>query len=250
MINWRRRARFSCLLGLLFATSAQAQWEVPADASVQLNGGTIGLGGSDLRVAGSLSLGSGIIDAAHAVAIAATGVIDAGSGSLKASGDWSNAGSFISGISQVIFFDGSGSVSNFSGDTHFHDASFISATGKSYSFAAGSAQEYDGLLRILGTAALAIQVKSSAAGQVAYFNLLPSGSQDIHFVGVSDVYAIGQPLAPSESNQGGTGNDAGWFGNTTLADALPIPTLSTLGAFLLALALAALAARRRQEFLD
>lgn len=250
MINWRMNFRFSCLTFLLLSAAAHAQVTVPVGAAVQLNGGSIDLGGNDLVVGGSLSIGAGAIDAGHGIAIAASGVIDAGTGSLSVSGDWSNAGVFVPGSSLVTFEDGVEALSNYSGNTRFHDAAFVSAAGKTHAFAVGSTQEFDGLLRILGTAALPIQITSSAAGQVAFFNLLPGGTQDIHFVGVSDVHAIGQPLAPDETNQGGAGNDVGWFGNTPLVEAAQIPTLSSFGALLLALALVALVARRRSQFLD
>ena len=132
----------------------------------------------------------------------------------------------------VRFIDGTQAQSGVMGDTLFHGLSFISNTGKTYVFAVASTQSIDGLLTILGTAGQAIQIASAAAGQVANMNLLPSGTQNIHDVGVSDVHAIGQPQAPDESNHGGSGNDLGWFGNT-----LSPSWLATLGALLVLMAM-------------
>jgi hypothetical protein len=80
---------------------------------------------------------------------------------------------------------------------------------------------------------------------VAYIDLLPTGSQNISDVGVSDVHAIGQALAPDESNQGGTGNDLGWFGNTGYVEGIPLPTLSPVWLAILGLLLIVMARRQR-----
>ncbi|MGB0133674.1 hypothetical protein [Dokdonella sp.] len=245
-----RRASFAGLLlcGILvvFGTCAHADWQIPAGANVQLTGGHIGLGGTDLLVSGTLGLGSGSVDLAGAVSINPGGVIDAGSGLIELAGTWSNFGSFLAGSSVVQFVDGIQAQAGVSGDSVFHNLSFVSATGKAYIFSVGTTQGIDGLLTILGSAAPAIQMASSTAGQVAYINLLPTGSQSIANVGVSDVHAIGQPLAPDQSNQGGSGNDLGWFGNTVFVAGIPLPTLSPVWLAILALLLIVMVTRQRR----
>lgn len=236
------------LCGILASsgTLAHADWQIPAGANVQLSGGHVGLGGTDLMVSGMLALGSGSIDLVRAISITSGAVVDAGSGSLELEGTWSNLGNFLAGTSTVRFIDGTQAQAGVSGDTVFHGLSFISATGKTYVFAVASTQSIDGLLTILGTPGQAIQMASSSAGQVAYMNLLPTGTQNIHDVGVSDVYAIGQPQAPDESNRGGSGNDLGWFGNTEFVEGIPLPTLSPRWLALLGALLILLVARKRR----
>ncbi len=244
-----RRATFlACLVGSLFAVfgaTAHAAWQIPAGADVQLSGGHVGLGGTDLLVSGSLALGAGSIDMARAVTINPGGVIDAGGGSIELSGTWSNLGSFLAGTGLVRFIDGATTQSGVNGNTGFHDLSFVSSIGKTYVLAVGSTQSIDGLLTILGLAGQAIQMASATAGQVAYIDLLPGGTQNISNVGVSDVHAIGQPLAPDESNQGGSGNDLGWFGNTTLVAGIPLPMLSPNWLAILGVLLIIVVARKR-----
>ena len=85
-------------------------------------------------------------------------------------------------------------------------------------------------------------------GSVAFLNLLPSGTQSIANVGVSDVHATGQPLAPDQTNQGGRGNAQGWFGGGgPIGQHVPVPAASPTALMLFALSLlgAALLALRR-----
>ena len=235
-----------CAILALSGTPVRADWQIPAGANVQLSGGHVELGGTDLLVSGTLALGAGSIDLARGISITPGAVVDAGSGSIELAGTWSNLGNFLAGTSTVRFVDGAQAQSGVSGDTVFNGLSFITSTGKTYVFAVASTQSIEGLLTILGTPSQAIQIASAAAGQVAYMNLLPTGSQNIHDVGVSDVYAIGQPQAPDESNQGGSGNDLGWFGNTGLVEGIPLPTLSTHWLAVLGALLILLVARKRR----
>ncbi len=233
----------SCIL-LLLSVPALAQVVVPANASFALNGGNLDLAGTGLQVAGAFSLGAGNVNNAANVAIASGGSLDGGSGTITLFGDWSNTGTFTAGTGSVNFVGGSVAQSNISGNSIFYGASFVSAAGKNYVFAVGATQNISSLLTITGTAALPIQFRSSAAGQVANIDLLPGGSQNIVHVGVSDMHATGQHLAASQTNEGGTGNADGWFmsGVNGGGNAVPTPTLSGIGASLLALLLAVFAA--------
>jgi hypothetical protein len=236
----------------LCASAAFAQFDVPTGGTVQLAGGTLDLQGDDLQVAGTLSLGSGAVSNATGIDIPAGGVVDAGSGTLTLSGDWSNLGNFVPGSSTVYFIDGAAAQSTLSGSTTFNAASFVSASGKNYLFPVGLTQTFDSSLTILGSASTGIQFRSATPGQTAFVDLLPAGTQDIDFVGVSDVHATGQHLAPTKTNDGGTGNALGWFGNASsggssgnAAAVQPAPTLAPSGLLLLVLVILFVATRRR-----
>ena len=92
-------------------------------------------------------------------------------------------------------------------------------------FQVGTTQTIAGVLQILGTTDNPIQFRSSAPGQVANINLLPGGTQSILHVGVTDVWATGQHLAPDQTNEGGGGNAVNWFGAPD-DEEIPIPTPS------------------------
>lgn len=229
-----------CLISIGAVSTCRADLVVPSSGAFSLNGGSLGLGGTNLQLAGSFTSGSGIINDAANVGIQSGGVLDAGSGTLTLFGNWSNAGTFNAGTSTVNFADGSTDPSLIDGNTTFYNASFVSSVGKTYAFAVGSTQTIQGLLTILGNAAKGIQFASTSAGQVAFIDLLGGGSQNIDFVGVSDVHATGQHLAPTKTNDGGTGNDLGWFGHYVAGGGGSVaatPALSLIAAFLFALLL-------------
>lgn len=232
----------SALLTLVFvcvASPAIAQLAIPSGGSLALNGGSLNLAGTDAQIGGLLSLGGGQLNNVGSIDILASGTLDAGSGLLTLSGNWSNAGNFLAGSGSVNFIDG-GAQSLISGNTPFANLSFISAIGKNYLFTVGTTQTISGLLTIAGSAALPIQFRSTAAGQVANINLLGGGSQNIAHVGVSDVHATGQHLAPSLTNEGGTGDALGWFAAVIVQSTVPAATLSLPGMLLFALALLAM----------
>ncbi len=239
--------RAGLFLFALSATPALANVDVPAGAAFALGGGSLDLGNTSLQVGGSFALGSGSATNIDSVSILAGGALDGGSGVLTLFGDWSNAGTFTAGTGSVNFIDGGIAQSNVSGNSTFANASFVSATGKNYIFAVGTTQSVSGLLTIQGSATQGIQFRSATAGQVANIDLLPGGSQNIQYVGVSDVHATGQHLAPNLTNDGGTGNATGWFGAAIAGNTAPTPALSWIGLLLLALLLATITATRRNE---
>jgi hypothetical protein len=221
---------------------AAADFVVPANALGKLGGGTLDLGCTDLIVAGTLQLGSGQVLNARNVTIQPGGVLDGGSGNIELGGNWSNDGGFLAGTGTVRFRDLCSLVSaTISGSSSFANARFVTSSGKNYVFAVGSVQTITGVLEFTGTASQPLQLRSSAAGQHASINLTGTGTQQIVHVGVSDVWATGQPLAPGQQNEGGAGNARGWFGTLippTGEVASPIPGLSTLMLCLLAVLLA------------
>jgi hypothetical protein len=233
------------------ASPVFAQVIVPSGAAFSLGGGSLDLGNTSLQVGGSFAVGSGNVQNVDSVSILAGGTLNGDSGTLTLFGDWSNAGTFAAGSSTVNFIDGVAQA-NISGNSTFNNASFVSANGKNYVFAVGTTQSVSGLLTILGTSAQGIQFRSSTAGQVANIDLLPGGTQNIQYVGVSDVHATGQHLAANQTNDGGSGNAKGWFGSAAAGNTVPTPAFSGIGLLLLALLLVGFAARafatfRRQE---
>jgi len=207
---------------------------VPAGSTVSLGGGTVDLSCTDVIVAGTLQITSGSVANARHVTILAGGTIDGGSGAITLGGNWTNSGLFVAGTSTVRFRDVcSLFTATITGSTTFSTASFVTGAGRNFLFAVGTTQTVSSVLEIAGTAGSPIQFRSTAAGQVAYINLVASGSQLIQHVGVTDVWATGQWLAPTLTNEGGGGNANRWFGGSG-PGAAAIPTLSD--AMLLAMA--------------
>ncbi|MEO8670305.1 MAG: hypothetical protein ABI411_03255 [Tahibacter sp.] len=220
---------------------------VPAGATLDLNGSAIGLASGDVRLDGQLNLGSGKIIDITAFRLGTTGAASLSSGLLQLVGDWQNLGFVDAGSSQVQFRDG-GFNSSVLGTTTFANLSFVSAVGKRYALQSGLTQSATGLLEIHGTPGLPIQIASTIAASAAFLDLLPTGSQSISNVGVSDVHATGQHLAPTLQNEGGSGNDSGWFGGGAGIVAIPAPALSPFGLMFLLLAMVALALRAHFSF--
>jgi len=217
------------VLCVCFAGGALADFTVPTGAVVSLGGGNVDLGCTDVTNAGTLNIGTGSL-AARNLAIPAGGVFRANQGSTAVAGNFSDAGTFNAGTGVVRFVDGCALNSAIvSGGTNFYDARFNSLVGKNYLFAVGTTQAVGHLLEINGTSPAPIQFRSTAAGQVAFINLSVAGTQSISHVGVSDVWATGQALAPALTNEGGTGNANRWFGASAATSAAPIPMLGDAG---------------------
>ena len=192
---------------------ARADLIVPAASVMSLAAGVVDLACTDLIVGGTLNVNAGQVINVRHVTIQAGGSINGNTGLISLGGNWSNAGTFAGGTGSVRFRDACGGASSsIGGSTTFANASFVTATGKNYVFAVGTTQTVSNLLEIAGTAPLPIQFRSGTPGQVANINLLPGGSQQIQHVGVTDVWATGQWLAPNLTNEGGGGNANRWFG--------------------------------------
>lgn len=231
------------LVATLAAPSpARADLIVPANAVYTTNGGQTDLACTDVVVAGTLNVNSGGLVNVRHLTIQPGGVIDGGSGVIQLGGNWVNTGTFTAGTSTVRFNDLCGlTAATIGGSTAFFNARFVSTSGKSYVFPVGATQTVAGLLEIAGTAPNPIQFRSGSPGQVASLNLLPAGTQQIQHVGVTDVWATGQWLAPALTNQGGGGNASRWFGAAppSLSE-YPVPSLGDLATLALAALLAAL----------
>jgi hypothetical protein len=217
---------FACLL----AAVARADLIVPPNSQTTLNSGAADLSCTDVVVGGTLNVNTGALKNVRNFTIQPGGVVNAGSGVIEVGGNWSNSGNFVAGSSTVNFRDFCGAgPATISGNTTFFAVTFVSAIGRTYIFAVGSTQTITSLLQITGTQANPIQFRSSAPGQVAFIDLLNGGTQQIQHVGVTDVWATGQWLAPLEHNEGGGGNARRWFGNPVppggAGSASAIPTL-------------------------
>lgn len=244
----RMRAGKACLLASLLPlpfAAVQAQGlALPPGARLQMDGGRLEAAGGDLLIDGALILGTGELRGVGALRIAAGGSADFGSGLATVTGDWENRGAFTAGSSTVALCDGPVATSAILGTSQFANLSLVSAAGKRYRFESGLTQTVGANLQIQGQGP-AIQVDVTVPGSAAFLNLLPGGSQAIANVGVSDVHATGQRLAPTQTNQGGRGNDSGWFGGGVAVTPVPVPTLSHGLQLLLAAGLILIATRRR-----
>jgi hypothetical protein len=216
-------------LFVCFGSGALADLVIPSGAVVSLGGGNVDLGCTDATNAGTLNIGAGSL-ATRNLAILAGGVFGANQGSTTVAGSFFDAGTFNAGTGVVRFVDGCAlNSATLTGSTSFYDARFNSATGKNYLFAVGTTQSVAHVLEINGTAPAPIQFRSTAPGQVAFIDLAVAGTQSISHVGVSDVWATGQFLAPGLSNEGGTGNANRWFGTSGPPGPLDVTAIPTLG---------------------
>jgi hypothetical protein len=236
----------SLALALGFMPAAHADLVVPSGGQYSTGGGQTDLGCTDVVVAGKLLVAGGSLVNVRNLTIQPGGAIDGGSGEIQLGGNWSNGGTFAAGTSTVRFIDSCGVTTGaVGGNTAFFNARFISAGGKNYVFQVGTTQTIAGVLEIVGSGGKPIQLRSSTPGQVANINLLASGTQSILHVGVTDVWATGQHLAPNQTNEGGGGNAANWFGSGPPPDGggglARIPTLGDLALLALAALLAGVA---------
>lgn len=233
--------RALCAISLFATGSAFGAISVGNGGAVSLGDGTLELAGGNLTVDGQFGLDGGSVLEAGDVVI--NGVLDGGTGSLFLLGDWINNGSFNAGSGQVSFVDDAGSSAQLVGNTTFFGLSLLSSAGGAFVLQSGTVQRVVNSLVIQGASGAPVQIESSAPPQIAELLLEPGGSQNISFVGVSNVHATGQPLAPNQTNQGGTGNARGWFGLPI--DPMPVPLLTIPGLLIMILALLGVAYTRR-----
>lgn len=128
------------------------------------------------------------------VIIAVGGLIDAGSSSIGVGGNWSNSGTFTPGTSHVSFGDACGvDPAVISGNTTFHDVSFVSGAGKTWQFTANSTQTVQGALDIQGDVTNPLIFRSTSPGHRAFiaFNgtrtTMDLDVQDVEFESPLDV---------------------------------------------------------------
>lgn len=209
---------------LAFALPAHAQITVPSGGSLGVPaGGSLGLACTALNVLGSMQVGSGQVDEASSVDIAAGGTLDGGSGTITVSGDWSNSGTFVAGSGTVVLTDTcSNSPTTLSGASVFNNLTLSSSNGHTFVIPAGTNLTVNGILTLQGTTNLPIQLVSSS-GQPAIIALGPQAT------------VVGANTAASNNVQ---------IGSQAMQ---PIPTLGEWAMIVLASLVAALplALRRR-----
>jgi hypothetical protein len=252
MLSGMRRTRQICcgmMLYCLLGSVASASMSIPSGASLQLNGGALSLGESSLSLGGTLAVDSGQLVGVTDLTTLAGSALSAASGLIELSGNWSVPGAFNAGMGAVNFIDGSSGVSSIHGSNAFFVLSLISAAGKHIVLDPGGIQQITQQLEIQGTAAQPIQIERLPDGDIGQMNLLAGGIQLISHVGVSNVYATDQPLAPDLTNEGGSGNAFGWFG-TLPPPPVPIPASSALSLLTLfgLILVAVLSFNRRRSF--
>ncbi len=214
---------------------------IGSGGQLSLGQGQIDLAGGDLHIRGSVELESGrMLDAGN---VQIDGNLDGGNGEITVLGDWINNGTFEAGTSRVQMEDSTGQGNSIRGESTFHALSLVSAAGGAFVLEVGLVQRIMQSLTILGTEQQPLQIRSSLPPQLAFILLEQGGVQDISSVGVSNVHAIGVPLAPDETNQGGTGNDNGWFSSGLFA--VPVPGLTASGLLILILASLLVGLRQR-----
>ena len=236
-------AALMAVAGLIASGKATAGISIPAGASIQLNGGTIA-GAGDVTIAGQLGVGVGQLVGVDNLLVTSGGSLLGGAGLIELAGDWQVDGGFDPGSGTVRFVDGAFASSHIVGSNTFSTLSLVSMLGKHIVVDAGGIQTILAHLEITGTAADPLQIERLPSGAEGQFNLAAGGTQSIIHVGVSNVHANGQPLAPAETNEGGSGNATGWFGAVVAAAINApelIPALSTNLLLLLSLLMAGVA---------
>jgi hypothetical protein len=208
---------------------------------VTVSNATVDLCCTDLVISGTLNLGGGRYINARHIIIAPGGQLNTNSGELELTGTFDNGGSFSAGSSKVKFVDvvGCPYAPSILGSSTFFDLSVTGAAPKTLTLPAGQTQNIIHQLSLLGAPGRPLSVLSSSPSMLAYLNLLPGGLQNIQSVGVNNVGASGQTLAPYQSNLISGGLAPNWF------EQFAVPSLS-LGALLLLIASLILLAYRHQ----
>ncbi len=240
------RRTHACLCAALLATAgaahAQSSLDVPAGASQTLAGGSMDMACGDVSVEGTLDLVGGTLTGVRHLRVAAGGQLILGAGSITLAGNWANAGTLSADTGSVNFVDDAACAtqSTVSGNSTFHALTITSANNKLYQFAAGSTQTVQHALTLSG-----VQIQSTTANSPATIHLLKGGTQNLAALSVQDMAATGQWLAPDQTNLLVGGRVSRWFAGS--ADLRPVSASSTLSLLGMALAIAALAARRRRQ---
>lgn len=221
--RWHSARLLQVLLILIGGINvASAAVSLPSGSSLNLGGGQLSLGETSLTLTGTLDVAGGQLTGVSDLSTLTGSLLMAGSGLIELSGDWFVQGTFVPGTGAVRVIDSVSGISMVRGSNAFSALSLTSTLGKHIVLEPGSVQTINQLLTISGTAARPIQIERQPSGPAAEINLLPTGAQSIIHVGVSNVHATGQPLAPLQSNEGGSGNAFGWFGQM-FPSSVPIP---------------------------
>lgn len=215
--------KVSMLFIIFFALAFQcvpvygAGFSVGTGASVHIGDAKIDMNCLDLETSGHLTLGDGSVVSVNLVSIASTGELNGGTGDIRFSGDWWNAGTFYPAQSSINVQDGCGATESLLiGDNNFFDFSASTSNGKTLSIEAGSVQTFASKLSLQGADAnQRLKIRSSVSGQSAYIELSAQGVQNIYAVDVKDNDASGGQLlvsgTPADFVSLDAGNNRNWF---------------------------------------
>ncbi|MCM8790742.1 MAG: filamentous hemagglutinin N-terminal domain-containing protein [Candidatus Omnitrophica bacterium] len=159
-----------------------------------LSANTAGFGGN-VTLAGSLSVGAGVI-------------VNAANGSTwTIGGNWTNNGTFNAGTSNVIF--AGGGTSTISGnDNNFNNLTCTTA-GKTLSFQSGSTQTLTGALTLTGAANNYLTLSRSGGAGVDQWTIDPQGAASVSYVNISNSNNAGPAVTAQNSIDGG--NNTNWI---------------------------------------
>ncbi|MFP6685675.1 MAG: hypothetical protein VB934_13225 [Polyangiaceae bacterium] len=227
------RWRVASVVMLLVGTALEApagDLRIGSGSNLDLGSSRLNLACGDLTVFGDFAVGTVGLISVGDVSIESTGVLDAESATLEIANDWNNAGTFLAGTSTLRFVDGcSATGAILSGDSVFADIEFLSPTGKSYFFTAGSTQTVTGDLTLQGASGSLLNLRSTLASVSAFMDAL--GANIASYVDVDDIDATGgNSIFVGEESVLGA-NTPGW------ALVPDIPLLPTVGLFVLVLGL-------------
>lgn len=212
------------------AVAAHAGVVIGPGASVSTGSGQIELGCADAEIAGNLS---GSLAGARSITFH-SGAVAAGA-LLSLSGNWINNGP--TALDALVEWpDGCGvTESSMLGSSDLRSLTIISQTGREIRFDINGEQRIGNSLRLSGTPATPVRLRSTVAGSFAQLSLDPGATQLIDSVDVANLDSnAGQSIAPGrpiDFNSVQSGPVRNWF---TLP-AIAVPTLGMASTALLIL---------------
>ncbi len=180
----------------------------------------------DIRIEGTLDIGTGALQGMRHLAVA--GSLLGGSGLIALSGDLTAAGNLLPQLGTVRIGDGCGSAeSRLTGNHQFNRLSVQTSAAHTLVLPAGGTQFISSALDLIGGAQRLV-IRSSAATALSYLALSPGGTQSVDRVDAIDVGAQPNsqflaPQAPAFYNSIDRGNTPRFLGGEEYA---PIPTLT------------------------
>jgi hypothetical protein len=162
------RAGILALASLAGPMLEAAQITIPAGAKLQAPGGTIDGGCAALQIAGTATVSAQMLRL-HNVTISSGGSFSLSNATASLGGNWSNSGTFAhNGNSTVRFVDecATGPVT-LTGATSFHNLTFMSATGRTFTIPVGKAIQVGGTITLTGVPGVPLHVVSADPSQPA-----------------------------------------------------------------------------------
>lgn len=232
-----RLALLSMALVLTAGVASAATITVGAGSSIDLGTGLLGNGCHDLVVAGTLDMGGTLQLPLRDVEIDPGGVLNSGTGILRVSRDWDNAGTFNAGPGNVQFVeDCGGTTSVISGSSTFGSLFLFSNLGRIWEFEAGSTSTVLTHFGVAGLSGNLIGIRSTTSSSEAFLDV--QGTQNVTFVDVDDNHAVGDPIIVDAASVVGANAD-GWQ-----YAVVAVPVFSLLGLITLVMAMTGVARRR------